>query len=793
MNVELEQRALPEFGWFARLSTLLIGVILPLVTLLFELSTGLCADVFDPMPTLAHVGSILLVPLAYGCALVLLLQQKPTPTAVRAALRGCGVAVGVGTFYSLWLLPLTPFAAVAAIFGIGLLPLSPLLSVVIGWFLRARLRKKAEALGAKPVRWWPWMCVGFVALGGLEIPIALQRWASAAIVHGDEAGQARALWVARNLVPEQALLRACSWRRDSFRDELYRFAFGSVSIEEFRRIYFRATGSSAFQLPTPRRWRFRESGGRLGDGDEWVFDDAQGSSAVGRHLRKLDLTQSRIDATINGDALTGYAEWTLVFRNDHAFQQREARAVIQLPAGGVVSRLTLWIDGEEREAAFGGRAQTRQAYQAVVSQRRDPVLVSWKGADRVLLQCFPVQPKGGEMKVRLGITFPLLLENREAARFAWPQLIEQNFGVAPGLSHAIWIESRQELTTANRAFRMEPGANGKTALHGVLTNAEFNLSTAVVQLTRAGTIERMWTKNPGDADSVILQTLAREPAPPGPLIVVVDGSKNLRPIAGDLAEILAAQPPTLPVQLLVAGDRVFICPPENPRAASAWLKTQEYAGGQDATDALTEAVRRAGLDGGSILWIHGAQPESWQNCSLLEQTLSRRHRQIQIRTFAAVPGPNVVLDRLAEYSGTHPVPRISSVKEDLARTFDELRNGALVPTRRVAALAEVGEGAIEASTNIARLWAAEEVRRMLTGGAADRETAVALGTKMQLVTAATNAVVLENRQQYQVAGLEPVNPNSTPTVPENTRTVLLVIAGLIAVIGLSRRSTLRGI
>jgi hypothetical protein len=134
---------------------------------------------------------------------------------------------------------------------------------------------------------------------------------------------------------------------------------------------------------------------------------------------------------------------------------------------------------------------------------------------------------------------------------------------------------------------------------------------------------------------------------------------------------------------------------------------------------------------------------------------------------------------------------VSSTKDDLTRTFDELRNGALAPMRRAATSAEIGEGAMEGSTHLARLWAAEEVQRMLASGAANRETAVALGTKMQLVTAATNAVVLENKQQYQAAGLEPVNPNSTPTVPENTRTLLLVIVGLAVVIGLSRRARLR--
>lgn len=114
--------------------------------------------------------------------------------------------------------------------------------------------------------------------------------------------------------------------------------------------------------------------------------------------------------------------WTLEFRND-GVPDRETRAQILLPPGGVVSRLTLWANGEEREAAFAGRSKVRAAYQEVaVQQRRDPVLVTTAGPDRVLIQCFPVPRNGGTMKVRLGITAPLLLtpaRPRRALSLSW--------------------------------------------------------------------------------------------------------------------------------------------------------------------------------------------------------------------------------------------------------------------------------------------------------------------------------------------------------------------------------------
>src|SRR5262252_7000064 len=100
---------------------------------------------------------------------------------------------------------------------------------------------------------------------------------------------------------------------------------------------------------------------------------------------------------------------TIEFRNA-GVMAREARLEIALPPGGVVSRATLWVNGEEKDGAYGGRAEVRAAYQKVaVVQRRDPLLVTTRGADRVLAQAFPVGRNGGTIKFKIGITAPLEL------------------------------------------------------------------------------------------------------------------------------------------------------------------------------------------------------------------------------------------------------------------------------------------------------------------------------------------------------------------------------------------------
>src|SRR6185369_17616494 len=151
----------------------------------------------------------------------------------------------------------------------------------------------------------------------------------------------------------------------------------SISADQARQIYFRVTGRPFNSVPPPAlytrlgRWNAME--------EEFSWDEAVGGEAVAGRVKGLSLQSSRMDAVAEPDSATVYCEWTLEFKNVSSLD-REARAQISLPPGGVVSRLTLWVNGEEREAAFSGRSHVREAYQQVaVVQRHDPVLVTTCG------------------------------------------------------------------------------------------------------------------------------------------------------------------------------------------------------------------------------------------------------------------------------------------------------------------------------------------------------------------------------------------------------------------------------
>jgi hypothetical protein len=110
-------------------------------------------------------------------------------------------------------------------------------------------------------------------------------------------------------------------------------------------------------------------------------------------------------------------------------------------------------------------------------------------------------------------------------------------------------------------------------------------------------------------------------------------------------------------------------------------------------------------------------------------------------------------------------------------------------TSRAGAFFPIGD-ARRTSDHLVRLWAAQEVERLLAVGKPEaRAEAVKLAAHHQIVTAVTGAVVLETQAQYDAAGLTPVDPASVPTIPEPATIILsaIVLLALALMQFLSRR------
>ncbi len=779
------------------LMILLFGVLLPLITLGVELTTGMNgAAFFDPLPSIFHIFLVGLVPLA-NFAVWLALRRGTTARLGKLALvNGC--AIGVALFYSILFLPLLPIGAVAVVyFGIGLLPLTPLITLIAALRCRVHLARFADASQLR-TRLWPGLVFGVVALIALDLPASATRLGMQMATAESPQTRAQGVRWLQVASKKDLMLRLC-YMRSGVSTDMLGFVFNMahpIAAEEARKIYFRVTGNAFNSVPAPA---MRAARGFFSGASD--FDFAQGGDSVEGKLSGLSLGASRMDASLDANAAVGYIEWTMVFKND-AQVAREARAQIALPPGAAVSRLTLWINGEEREAAFAGRGKVREAYQNIVRQNRDPVLVTSAGKDRVAMQLFPV-PTHGEMKVRLGITVPLMLKGKRETLLSLPYFHERNFDVSQALRHALWVEAktplRSELAAASPT--VSSGANA-FSLRANVEDARLGTTDVAITAER-GEQQSAWALDSKAEGYVVRQKLSEAAGQaPKRLIVVIDGSHAMRAMAAQIAKALASLPQSIELDLVIAADPLIEFSASDhltATAAAAQIEKFDYAGGNDNVTALARGLDLALTHKDSaLLWIHGPQPVLLETAEALLQRLERRALQPPWYEWQVQPGANLIAEKLDGVVRT-----LSLNGEDLKRLIASWQPGAqqLVVKRERIKLAEAGalSAAEKTSDHLVRLWANEwvndEILKLLHAPKAQsRENIIKLAQQYQLVTPVSGAVVLETQQQYDAAGLEPVAPGSVPTIPEpETWALIAVVLFVLAYAYQRRRRTPRNV
>lgn len=692
-----------------RLFHLIFGILLPFLSIAVEVFSGWSAEIYaDPIPTRWLLLLILTVPLANLTLWLRFCVARPPAWSVahpRVLDVLNAVALAASLLYSVLYLPISPLALVMSMFFIGLLPLAPF----FGLFTAIRLRQalqQAQPRETSLVRSGALALaiVTLVNLPGVATSAGL-RWAAS---EGEQTRQ-RGVRLLRWIGDRGQMLRACHGRGGAW----IGWSHG-VTREQAQRAYYRVTGEAYDTAPPPK-----------GASRFWGnWDEHQGGEQVGnRRIDGLQLAVSQIDGQIDGAASTSHVDWTMEFHNASLLQQ-EARTVLALPAGGVVSRVTLWINGEPREAAFGGRAQTRQAYEQVVRARRDPLLVTTAGPDRVLVQCFPVPP-GASMKIRLGIAAPL-----RGRQLELPRMVESNFTAREERLHQVWL-------------------TGDRGVEGRRTLADADLERPLA-LAMAPTLTPAWTPDPVEKDWVIQQRWQPASARPR-LIVVADASLALAPHAARIEEQLRALGNShARIERVLASD---------PPARVARFDDAVFEGGADNVPALELAQEMAGASQSTaILWIHGPQPVELSPAGRLLQYW-RRPGGAPLYAWQLVPGANQLLSALNGVREVHLLTGLGGLTPQPEPLYSRMRGQAGVGARG-------GEP-------IAKLWAAAQP--WVPGS-------IPLASAYRVVTPVSGAVVLENAKQYRDAGLQ---PPEAAEVPEPS-TLILFLVGALGVLAVRR-------
>ena len=784
-----QQRGWRFWSWCA-------GVVMPLAILLFELLTRFCGGVFfDPVPTWMHVLLIALVP---GLNAWLLRGGRG------AGPFGKGVAAGitlvVAGFYGLLFVPILHFSIIGLLFlGMGLLSLTPILAAIQSWWIGRRMQREWP----NPARFAQGRRLGMmavvVALALLEGPGLWTRGnLLGAVDEGD--GAAAAISRLRIYHSERALLKACyegnrgtsmgtdiaGWIAGSWRIPAAMLGvsqFRQDNSEKARDVFFRVTGKPFNSLKPPPTTGGGALLGRADPLQEMEFDDHLGGDDVAVRLKALDLSESRFDGHIDSVSRIGYGEWTMVFKNG-ARVDREARCQVKLPVQGRVSRLSLWVNGEPREAAFSTVSKVKAAYQEVaVVQRRDPVLVTMVGPDTVMVQCFPV-PAMGEMKIRLGVTAPL-----DECRWELPHIIERNFGASNKLEHAVWLQGDCgfELIGAGKPLASARDGAGQSLAAALAPEHAMGGGLAWVIDPLPATPEVVWCEDRfAKAEERYLirepKSVTRPPAT-GRVVWVIDGSASLAEAKKWILKVADSFPPG-ECLILLADDTARQVTPKD-------LAAHRFSGGRDNEPALREAIRLTKANGnGPIVWLHGPQAVKLAQAEALLQSLERGAARPAIFEIEAVPGPNRLAEAIYRSGCLYRGPNMNHPADDLSGFLHDLgierRAWSWNWTRAASVDSQSGKKVWD---QLARLWAmttADDGSANLSD-----EARSARAARYQVVTPLSGAVVLETEAQYERHGLTPADTSATPhvpTVPEPSTSLLLLLSTAAALLWRKREA-----
>ncbi|WAC20396.1 PEP-CTERM sorting domain-containing protein [Luteolibacter sp. SL250] len=751
------------------------GVVAPLLILLLEVFTALCGSVlFDPIPTVWHILLVASVPALNAW----LLKGAPKAKDVKWKGVAAGVAMMASGFYALLFIPVIHWSLLGLLwFGFGMIPLTPVLAGFASWRISRRVKDSSPVLARFRSGWRIGAAFTLAVICLLEVPAAWTRvnLNSAASAAGNEAAVARL----RAFHSERTLLKACyevgrssdlatdivGWMSVCVRSG--GFLFGNAMTPgndpgKTRGIYFRVTGRPFNSVKPPER------GGRalLGLQDpmaQFEFDEHLGGDEVAVRLKHLDLKESRFDGHIDSVSEIGYGEWTMVFHNG-ARNAQEARCQIRLPEGGRVSRLTLWVNGEPREAAFSTVSKVKAAYKEIaVVQRRDPVLVTMVGPDTVLVQCFPV-PARGDMKIRLGITAPL-----QDGAWDLPRIVERNFGTVPKLEHAVWLQGDRDFRlSGGKGLASQRDGEGRS-LSAALPVSAAMADGPVVRLDAYEPVPLVWCEDRFAASGE--RFLIREPRlmktdPSGKVVLVIDGSQPMAPFKEMIIRAMGGS-----IVAILADDSA-------KRITAEDLRKYTFSGGRDNEAALLDAIRVSREEGGApIVWIHGPQAVGVSNSERLSQMLERGSVRPVIHTIEAVPGPNRLAEAMYRSARQIRGPRLTD-GESLKGYLTGLLEGTESTgwTWRRSATAD-GLVSGEVWDQLARSWAIGAAEGA-PGIQVPEEQRSALAARYQLVTPVSGAVVLETDDQYARHGLTPTGTDAAPqmpTVPEPSSALLFLL------------------
>jgi hypothetical protein len=347
------------------------------------------------------------------------------------------------------------------------------------------------------------------------------------------------------------------------------------------------------------------------------------------------------------------------------------------------------------------------------------------------------------------------------------------------------MDSPEALSCVSPMLTADSSKAGLHSLRGSLSDKQLADPACTVVVQRNLGVDQVWARDTRQENSIVRQRIIEKPIdPPGAVVIVVDGTTGMEAARTTVAKVLSALPAGMEFSVLVAYDGIKGTPnlrkaDENSlKEAATLLRRSTSEGGHDNVPALVRAWDMATQHkNGMVIWLHGPQPELFDTFEELKQRFERRAGEVNLVAVQSSPGPNRLLEKLDGMAGVRSLMQTGDLEQDLRRLFATLSPGQVaieLARERVTPTGSASEPGKQGSLHLVRLWAFDECARLRNR---QHETeAMRLAVLYQLVTPVSGAVVLETKEQYDRAGLQPVPPTSVPMIPEPSAAALLLLA-----------------
>lgn len=781
----------------------LLGIIYPIAALVVESLWHVCGSFFDPISSPWHFLAIAMVPVVH--ILILSTQGEQWLGLRRFA---CGMVMPVELIYCIPFAPLMVLCLPLSVLGfvtvvgipwslIASLTYSPLLAFIATAVAHCSLagpgqsRKFFQLKRLGDSSFFSGLALSAIFLFVVNGPACITR-IGMEMAADNEVKKARdGVSLLRAVGSESEMRKYCN-------DDVQVSRFDSLSIarpnvwigrEEARRIYYRVTGKSinevkeapTITLKLPFDW------GRFAPRN--TFDLDRASKEVGQFVPELHLAVSKLTTQVDPTAAACRYTWQMQLTSSSNIDH-EGRMFLKLPEGAAVSSAFLWIGDKKTLATVTSKNRARNAYKQVVQvQRRDPLLVTTAGRDRVLVQLFPINEKNPR-RVELVIDAPMSLrDDNRSALCALPFITEANFA----------LDARTAVAAPVAATCAEDSKRGTL---NILRPLPTSLETARVGESKDGLVLAVardpsvssvsaFDTTQGKGEKAIVRATFDKAVrvKPAALTVLIDGSASVQPYLKEIAGALTHLPDGVPCRVIFVSDEIKeLCRTEAKFSPEAVAKLADNAatalcrltmvGGQDNVLPL-QAIAQTALEnkrGEDILWIHGKEPVLLSNPEALKERLNKPASPL-LYEMQVGPGSSRLVESLDQTANMVTVTRCGTIKDDLAYFLDSLKPGAehdISFTNYERTTFKDGAPIVlpgDMPTLLPNLYAARAsryaamspgARRSLTRGRwgscqndiANNEKATYLGASYGLVTPFTGAIVLERKEDYERANIK---------------------------------------